>query len=265
MPSRQKVFMNACFTSYMESLTLTDTENVCYYVIGKETCPTTGRKHLQGFIQLIRPRVMKSLQKIIGDPDCHVEEMRGTATEASTYCKKEHLLSEWGNLRTQGERTDFDEIKKKVLENGRMPAEIIDMNLQQIRHAEKLLQYSNAKRSWKTIVYWFWGKTGSGKTKAAWEEDPNAWVAMSNLNYWEGYNGEETVIFDDFRGDYCKFHELLKIFDRYPYRVNVKFGSRQLLAKKIIVTCPYPPDEVYENREDINQLMRRIDKIVKFE
>ena len=64
------------------------------------------------------------------------------------------------------------------------------------------------------------------------------------------------------RRDFCKYHQLLKILDRYEYRVETKGGSRQLRARKIAITAPYPPEEMYETREDINQLLRRIDRII---
>lgn len=97
----------------------------------------------------------------------------------------------------------------------------------------------------------------------AFEMCKDPWVSGKDLKWWNGYDGEEEVIFDEFRGDSCKFSELLRILDRYPYTVEVKGGFRQLLAKKIVITSCYAPETVYKkNEEDIKQLMRRIDKVV---
>ena len=46
--------------------------------------------------------------------------------------------------------------------------------------------------------------------------------------------------------------------------VECKGGSRQFLGKHIIITSSYSPEDVYDTTEDINQLMRRIDKIKIF-
>jgi len=87
---------------------------------------------------------------------------------------------------------------------------------------------------------------------------------MDTGEWWEGYDAHEEVIIDDMRKDFLKFHHLLKLFDRYPYRVQFKGGSRQFLAKTIIVTTCYSPEEMFNNREDIQQLLRRINTIKQF-
>lgn len=243
-----------------------DRENVEYIVIGRETCPTTAKQHLQGFIQLKRPRVLKKIQKIIGDPVCHIEPMRGTGLEASNYCKKDGDFIEWGTLRTQGARTDLRGIMDDAIESGvfRPSAEELrSMSLQQIKTAEKYVQYSLAKRNWKTTVYWFFGPTGSGKTKTAYEMAPNAWISGSSGKYWDGYCGQEDVILDDFRPQWIDVQELLKVLDRYPYTVNKKYGSQALLAKRVFITCPYRPSEMYSD-DDTAQIMRRITEIRQF-
>ena len=67
------------------------------------------------------------------------------------------------------------------------------------------------------------------------------------------------------RKDFMKFHLLLRLLDRYSYRIQTKGSTRQFVAKTIIITAPYHPDEMYNNREDINQLIRRIDDIKEFD
>ena len=89
---------------------------------------------------------------------------------------------------------------------------------------------------------------------------------MSTGKWWEGYDGQEVVIINDYRKDFCKFHELLNLLDRYPYRVECKGGSRQFTSKTIVITTPLSPEETWENRtsEDLGQLLRRIDNILFF-
>ena len=113
-------------------------------------------------------------------------------------------------------------------------------------------------------MYWFYGPTGSGKSRCAEEMFPNAYWAMSTGKWWEGYDGQEVVIINDYRKDFCKFHELLNLLDRYPYRVECKGGSRQFTSKTIVITTPLSPEETWENRtsEDLGQLLRRIDNIL---
>ena len=50
----------------------------------------------------------------------------------------------------------------------------------------------------------------------------------------------------------------------YGISSSPKGGARQFLAKNIWITCPVHPMEVYGTREDVNQLLRRIDIIECF-
>jgi len=254
-------YRNACFTSFILELDY-DLEKIEYIVCGKETCPTTGRLHTQGFIQLKTKAKLKALQKIIGDPACHVENMKGTPEQASNYCKKEGDFTEEGALRQQGQRNDLKTIKNHVINQGTVDITLIE-NQQQLRFAEGLLKYTVMERNWKPYVEWIYGPPGIGKTKMATEICPYNWMSNKTLRWWEGYNGQENVIIDEFRADFCKFHELLRILDRYPYRVEFKGGSRPLLAKKIIITSCFSPYVVYNEREDIQQLIRRITTITE--
>lgn len=132
--------------------------------------------------------------------------------------------------------------------------------LQSMRCAEMMLKYFEKGRDFQPEVRWYHGSTGSGKTRAALEEFPDAWVSGKDGKWFDGYDAHEVAVFDDFRKDFCTFHVLLRLLDRYPFRIEHKGGSRQFLARVIIVTCPWAPDVLYDNRsqEDIGQLMRRI-------
>jgi len=131
---------------------------------------------------------------------------------------------------------------------------------QAMKCAELCLKYLEPGRDFQPEVRWYYGSTGSGKSRDAKTEFPDAWMSGKDLTWFEGYDAHEVVIFDDFRKDFCTFHVLLRLLDRYPYRIENKGGSRQLLAKVMIITCPWHPEVLYESRsgEDIAQLMRRI-------
>lgn len=80
-----------CFTDYQYDLAkwqATLSKYDIQYIIGEETCPTTNRKHLQGYIEakkIIRPNeTFKEL------PGVHWEKRRGTREHNITYCSKEN-------------------------------------------------------------------------------------------------------------------------------------------------------------------------------
>lgn len=236
-----------------------------YIIVGKEVAES-GTPHLQIYLYFKNPVMFSTLKKKF--PTAHMEKTKGSPEQNKVYCSKEkNLLIERGDLPQQGKRTDIDNVKDIIHNGGNMrDVCVVAKSVQSVRMAEIQLKYFEKKRDWKPIVKWFYGETGSGKTRSAFEECVDPWVSMNNAKWWEGYDGHEYIIIDDMRRDFCKFHELLKILDRYEYRCECKGGSRQLLAKKIIITTPLHPCLMYEGRddEDIQQLLRRIDVIRQY-
>lgn len=206
---------------------------------------------------------------------------KGNFEQGKAYCLKESdrvdgsRTMEWGVPPQQGKRKDID-VVRDVLRGGGGMRDLAHVagSFQALRSGELLLKYVEPGRDFKPAVYWFHGETGSGKTRRAFEmfeekrESPTdeAWISGRNLKWWEGYDAHKFVIIDDFRKDFCTFHELLRILDRYPYRVETKGASRQLLARFIVFTCPWSPEVLFASRseEDIGQLMRRIDSVEQF-
>jgi len=230
-----------------------------YIIRGNEIAPETGTPHIQGYVYYKSEVSFKSVKKQLPE-GAHIEATKGSPQQNITYCKKGGSFIETGEPPKQGKRNDIKAVKAIIADGGGM-RDVIDAtnSYQAMRCAELILKYKEPARNFKPEVFWFWGETGTGKTREACELAPNAWLSARNLKWWEGYDAHEDVIFDDFRGDFCTFHELLRILDRYEYRVEVKGGSRQLLAKRIFITCPYPPERTYASREDVGQLLRRID------
>lgn len=262
-----------CFTYNNPTCTKEElAEQLCewkckYLVIGEESAPSTGTKHFQGYVYWSSAKPMTNV--INKFKRIHFSVARGTAEENKIYCSKEDKdFIEYGSMPRQGTRSDISLVKDMVASGSNLREISGKVNsLQGLKHAECLMKYFEKKRDWKPIVEWYFGPTGTGKTRAAMKvfNGDDVWVSGKNLKWWEGYDGHENVLLDDFRKDFCTFHELLRILDRYEYRIECKGGSRQLLAKRIIITCPFFPAELYNTREDVSQLMRRIDVIKFFE
>jgi len=165
-----------------------------------------------------------------------------------------------------GKRNDLAATRALVHATGSMRAVAAEAtSFQALRGAELLLKYDEPRRDWKPLVRWYWGATGTGKTRRAMEEaGADRWVSGRSLQWWDGYDGHANVIIDDFRGDFCPFHTLLRYLDRYECRVEVKGGSRQLLARNIWITSCLPPEKAYPGcSERVDQLLRRIDETVE--
>ena len=104
-----------------------------------------------------------------------------------------------------------------------------------------------APRSFKTLLYVYWGPPGTGKSRRALQEATN--IDAESIYYkprglwWDGYKQQRCVIVDDFYG-WIKYDELLKITDRYPYKVQVKGGFEEFTSTHIWITSNVDIDEM---------------------
>lgn len=258
-----------CFTIHQcsnESEEQIKSLNCTYIIVGDENAPLTGKRHWQGYVFWSCARHFNAVLGML-PKGSHLEAAKGSAKQNKLYCSKEAVLFEHGELPIQGKRNDLSMIRECVQDGGNM-RDVIETASSGVglRAGEKILQFCERRRDWEPEVFWYWGLTGAGKSRAAAALCPNAWWSGRDLRWWQGYDGHEDVIIDDFRGDFCTFHELLRILDRYPCTIETKGGSRQLLAKRIIITCPVRPEMAYKGcGEHMCQLLRRITVIKEFD
>jgi len=250
-----------------------------YLCWGEEVCPDTGRDHWQGYIYFKDAKTNRAAAKVMEGR--HIEEQLGTIDQAISYCKGDYtckktgkykplnaVFKEFGERPKQGKRTDINNVLEKIQKGNCTMRDIVTTatSFQSIRMAEIQLKYFEPPRNWETKVYWFYGKSGTGKTKKAYEMCKDPYVCMESNKWWEGYDAHEEVIIDDYRPEFCPFSTLLKILDRYGCRVECKGGSRQLRAKTIIITTPKSPQDTWMHcrEEELYQLTRRITKVTCF-
>lgn len=238
-------------------------------IIGKEV-GDSGTPHLQGYVYFENANKsnFNNLNKWF--PRAHIEPAKGTPKQNFEYCSKDGDFISFGKVPAgTGKRSDLktvrDKIKDKKIKNLKdfIEDEDTTLNLQNIRVTEKLLEVYPTTRMLDNMptVIWKFGKSGTGKSRDAYEyvKGKDYYVCCSNGKWWNGYDGQEYVIIDDWRPDFCKYNDLLRILDRYPCKVETKGGMRELLASTFIITSPFNPAELYVgSRDDPYQLCRRI-------
>lgn len=241
-------------------------DKIKYLVVGKEKCPTTGKKHQQWFVSFKNPLSRNTVKKLTGKS--HFENCKGSDFDNEKYCKKDGKFQEFGTRPKQGKRTDLVSLKDRIKsgESSRAVLEDCD-NYQQIRFVEKQIEFRNnySKRDWKTHVTWIYGPSGVGKTYLAkkYLKDKNYWKSGGRSGfYFNKYDGQEYMWLEEFRGNIA-FEDLLALFDDSDFRVDTKGSSCEILAKKIIVTSPLSPEKCYKlEDEDLFQLTRRIEQVI---
>lgn len=106
----------------------------------------------------------------------------------------------------------------------------------------------------------YWGATGVGKSRLAWNEAGlDAYPKDPRSKFWDGYSNQSCVVVDEFRGGIDISH-ILRWFDRYPVIVEVKGSSTVLSANKIWITSNLHPRLWYPDIDDLtfDALMRRL-------
>lgn len=114
----------------------------------------------------------------------------------------------------------------------------------------------------------YWGRTGAGKTRSVYDNLPSldSLFVYAGSGWFDGYDGQPIVLFDDFGGHEFKISYLLKLLDRYPIRVPVKGGFVHWAPQEIYITSNIDPHNWYSNAnpEHVRALLRRITLIHEF-
>lgn len=242
-------------------------------VFGREI-GESGTRHLQGCVRFCNVVRIGGAKKILGSDRFHLEVRRGTAQEAEEYCKKDGDYDEFGaRPPTKGQRTDLESVKR-IIDGGGSLRDVAESSFGTYLRYERALRgyigmVRGRPRDWVTQVIWFWGSTGTGKSRRAHAEagalsNGDFCVLADNSTKWcEPYASHRCVIMDDFAGE-CPIAVLLRMWDRYPMQVAVKGGFVEWSPRLVYVTSNYHPAHFYGGHIQWNALRRRISAIVGF-
>lgn len=257
---------NYCFTlnNYLpedENL-FKELEGVKYMVYGREV-GECGTPHLQGYIVFDWQKTFSAVKKI--HSRCHWEVAKGDADSNREYCTKDNDYVEVGLIpmsqKRKGEANAerWSEAKKAAIE-GRIEDVPDDIFIQYYRTLKEIKKdYMIKPLDLDGLEnYWIWGKPGCGKSRSARERFPDFYSKMMN-KWWDGFQGEENVLIDDFELDGKVLGHHLKIWgDRYAFVAETKGGAINIRPKRIIVTSNYSPEMIFgEDREMLGAILRR--------
>nr|QXP07738.1 MAG: replication associated protein [Arizlama virus] len=255
--------------------------DILYLVYQVEKAPETGKVHMQGYLQLGKCSRLSALKKISGE--AHWEARRGTHEEARDYCKKpeSRIAGPWEHGKEKndaGKRTDLQSLHSLVKEQ-KTHGEILELTGGTSARYEKAINYMKfceterlSDRQLQGVrVIVLYGPTGTGKTYAAvnyMANNCNYYIAecpshKDSRLWFNGYDAQPILILDDFSGNYCTFHFLLRLLDKYKLKVEYKGGFVWACWTTVIITSNAMPDNWYERNIDNSPLKRRIHEIRK--
>ncbi len=218
-----------------------------------------GTRHLQGYFEFSKRFRLSTCRSLYGGNTWHWEPRKKTQDIAIKYVSKERTRVENGVVITYGELKSFHKGSMESLVKGLKEGDIdieeaIDANpMVDFMHHEKILSYAlrqKPKRNWEMKIWIFFGPTGTGKSSTAElgpEKKYHAEWPKGDKFWHPDYQGEETVIWDDFgaNGHQITMGTMMKFFDRYPMKAEWKGGFSEFVSKKIIVTTNIDPKDWY--------------------
>lgn len=248
MSPRRDQTKHWCFTSYdVEKEPFADfRDKVSYLVYGRETCPETGRKHLQGYVAFKNRQRMSAIKKM--DGRSHFERMRGTSAEAADYCKKDGDFSEFGVLPPpRAANLGFPEAVElaKAGDYAAMLDKCPGLYVRYKANFEALRVMDTTELS-DSCGVWISGPPRCGKDYAVRQLGKSLFNKALN-KWWDGYAGEDYVLLSDVDITHGVWMaNFLKIWmDRYAFTAEIKGGSMKIRPKKIFVTSNYSLSEVF--------------------
>lgn len=233
-------------------------------IAAKETCPDTGREHLQGRMTFRAAHRLSYMKKL--HPTAHWEITR--ASSDWTYFHKRGEPPVWEtDTRAPGARTDLTELKALV-DEGKSEMECYEAHFgSMVRYGRGIERYralvEARKRRPRCEVHVLIGAAGAGKSTQVEERWPEAyWLTPCEDGkiWWDGYDGQDTVVLDDFDSRWFPYKYLLKLLNwTGKFRVNTKGGSKWLCAKTFVFTSTIHPHRWYIEGDE--QLYRRLHNI----
>lgn len=215
---------------------------------------------------------MNHIKSYLGQ-GAHCEHAMGSSVDASDYCKKDGHFEEFGEMgKGQGTRNDCITVRDAIA-NGATRKDLLDNDatcsafFRMQRGIEATFkEYQKPLPRDDIDVALFFGFPGQGKSSTAQKVFPDAYW-KNNTKWWDGYNGENTVIWDEFGGWSCAPCDYNKIFDRYPLWIENKGGFIPLRANKFIIISNFTPGTWWSTEKttvNLDAVKRRIHSVYWF-
>lgn len=249
-------------TSYEDSMNMTHVD-ISYARWQREKCPTTNREHFQFFVHFSRKKRLLGVRSILG-MTVHVEPSNDPVAAIAYCCKEETRID--GPWEVGMNPHAVKESVMASLKRQRV-VELLEAQPTLWRSVKALMEIKNMLLGPRVrgpeLVILLTGKTGTGKTKIAQRiaEFVGNTYYKNNTNWWNGYEQQELIVWDEFRG--YDLAEMLSVINYIPHQVQTKGGAVHLNSKAMIFTSNLNLNQMYGMQDElsINAIKRRIIEI----
>lgn len=244
-------------------------EKISYLIMGKEI-GEQGTPHLQGYLRTKNSVRFSAIKRIVGNR-AHIEQAKGSPLQNIEYCSKDGDFVEVGTRPiTQQQKGEMERQRYQraweLARQNRIEEIDADIRIHSYGTLKRIGFDATMERTLEDTtedMLWYYGPSGTGKSRKARTDHPDAYLKMCN-RWWDGYTQEETVLMEDLDKKHEGLAHHLKIWaDRYPFPAEIKGGKINIRPKRIIVTSNYHPSDIWTDERDLAPILRRF-KIVHF-
>lgn len=273
-------YRNYCFTlnNYTPEEVPTCLPQDSTYIIFQKEIGESGTPHLQGYIEYKEAKAIRWVKDHFS-ARAHLESRRGTQAQAIAYCSKVDSRAfqdveptEFGVKKAQGARSDLAIVASKVADVDQDFDEIVqDHPVEFIKYHKGMLALRNYSlprppiRNTKEVIVYY-GDPGAGKSLKACEDYPEAFIKTCSDKWWDGWDGEDTVILDEFPGTFTAYEAKMMLGEVNSPK-ETKGSKINPFIKTYVITSNYEPDEWFSRAKAIDRaaVRRRLTKVVRFD
>ena len=262
--------------------------SLLYYCMCDET-GEEGTYHIHLFLHFKNAVSFSRLKDLF--PSAHIDKAYGTPQENRDYVRKEgkylnsekkttnHIetFEEYGELQEekQGRRTDLEDILY-MIKDGASELEIIEkhphfMNNPGAYDRVRALIQKEIANQWRSVeVTYIYGDTGAGKTKYVTDlcGGYDGYYRVTDYEHpFDDYDGQETIVFDEFRGD-LPIASMLNYLDGHPVDLPCRYHNKKALWTQVFIISNIPLNAQYRgiliDESTMKAFERRINRVLHF-
>lgn len=254
-----------------------DPNTMSYIVWEVETAPTTGRKHIQGYVRMKERRTISVLKLMMRCSELHLEIAKGSEQQNREYCTKDRakgaeydeqgeFLPEQGGR--QGKRTDLSEVTEAI-KQGMPLATLADKYPNQwVKYHAGLKSLAlligptpPTRRPVSTMI--LWGPSGVGKSHRIRTAYPEAFIVLPGRDPFGNYANQTTIVFEEFNPQEWPIRKMNVLLDVWSCDLDSRYNNKKPFWDKVFILSNSPSTTFYSM--ETPELQAAFQRRIKYE